>query len=424
MVEQRRARRTEIDIESTLLCGICILIVSLLFLRDAMGMYVNKWIFLIILAPALLFMRERNMMALWAFIMPLYVGLPGNYLTLIITVRFALNYIARGLKLAEPNLFIWVLITAIYILAQNMFYGITNIFRNIFVVELIIAYIVFCSDTKSYFKSMYTAYATGIAVVGVIMLAYTLRIYGIQELFSAANRLGSTARSDTMTVIIDSNYYGTYVIASVSIGWLLLQKNKTTFFQKIWIIVAVVVALLVACIGLSRSFILVLALWAMMVILSTRKLSHKILFIGICVCVSILVINLIPGAVDAIVDRFQSDDMEGGNGRTEKLLLYANEWLSSAGKLMFGVGFAECLAHCMQAQYFFGLGIIGSCMFAAMGCCYWNRAKQIRRGRSSFDYVIPAISVQIMAATVPIAQSLTFMLPVFMTVLAYKEISE
>jgi len=424
MVEQRRARRTEIDIESTLLWGICILIVSLLFLRDAMGMYVNKWIFLIILVPALLFMRERNMMALWAFIMPLYVGLPGNYLTLIITVRFALNYIARGLKLAEPNLFIWVLITAIYILAQNMFYGITNIFRNIFVVELIIAYIVFCSDTKPYFKSMYTAYATGIAVVGVIMLAYTLRIYGIQELFSAANRLGSTARSDTMTVIIDSNYYGTYVIASVSIGWLLLQKNKTTFFQKIWIIVAVVVALLVACIGLSRSFILVLALWAMMVILSTRKLSHKILFIGICVCVSILVINLIPGAVDAIVDRFQSDDMEGGNGRTEKLLLYANEWLSSAGKLMFGVGFAECLAHCMQAQYFFGLGIIGSCMFAAMGCCYWNRAKQIRRGRSSFDYVIPAISVQIMAATVPIAQSLTFMLPVFMTVLAYKEISE
>ena len=209
MFEQRKAKRTEIDIESTLLCGICIFIVSLLFLRDAMGMYVNKWIFLIILAPALLLMSERNMMILWAFIMPLYVGLPGNYLTLTITVRFALNYIVRGLKLAEPTLFILVLLTAIYILAQNMFYGITSIFRNIFVVELIIAYVVFCSDTKSYFKSMYTAYATGIAAVGVIMLAYTLRIYGIQELFSAANRLGSTARSDTMTVIIDSNYYGT-----------------------------------------------------------------------------------------------------------------------------------------------------------------------------------------------------------------------
>ena len=63
-------------------------------------------------------------------------------------------------------------------------------------------------------------------------------------------------------------------------------------------------------------------------------------------------------------------------------------------------------------------------MFAAMGCCYWNRAKQLRWGRPSFEYVIPAVSVQIMAASVPIAQSLTFMMPVFMTVLAYKEISE
>lgn len=423
MVKQRSARRMEIDIESILLCGICICIVLLLFLRDARGMYVNKWIFLMILAPALLFMNERNMMVLWSFIMPLYVGLPGNYLTLIIMARFALNYITKGLKLTEPGLFTLVLLIAMYILLQNMSCGITSIFRNIFVVELMIAYAVFCCDTKSYFASMYTAYATGIAAVGVIMLAYTLQIYGIQELFSAANRLGSTARSDAMTVIIDSNYYGTYVIASVSIGWLLLQKKKAAYFQKILIIAAMIVALLVACIGLSRSFILALALWVVMVMLSTKKLSHKILFIGICVCVAIFVVNLIPGAVDAIVERFQSDDMEGGNGRVEKILLYGNEWLSSPAKLLFGVGFAECVAHCMQAQYFFGLGIVGSCLFAAMGCWYWNRAKQLRRGRPSFDCVIPAISVQIIAATVPIAQSLTFMLPVFMTLLAYKEIS-
>lgn len=424
MVEQRSARRMEIDIESILLCGICICVVSLLFLRDARGMYVNKWIFLMILAPALLLMSERNMMVLWAFIMPLYVGLPGNYLTLFITARLVLNYIARGLKLTEPGLFILVLLTAIYILLQNMFFGITSVFRNMFVVELMIAYAVFCRDTKSYFASMYTAYAMGVAAVGVIMLAYTLKIYGIQELFSAANRLGSTARADTMTVIIDSNYYGTYVIASVSIGWLLLHKKKTTLFQKIWIIAAMIVALLVACIGLSRSFILALAVWVMMVILSTKKLSRKMLFIGICACVVIFVIKLIPGAVDAIVERFQSDDMEGGNGRVEKIQLYANAWCSSPAKLLFGVGFAECVAHCMQAQYFFGLGIVGSCLFAAMGCWYWNRARRLRRGSPSFDCAIPAICVQIIAATVPIAQSLTFMMPVFMTLLAYKEISE
>lgn len=424
MVEQRSTRRMGFDIESILLCGICIGIVSLLFLRDARGMHVNKWIFFMILAPALLLMSERNMMVLWAFIMPLYVGLPGNYITLIIMVRFAINYIAKGLKLSERVLFVLVLFTAIYILLQNMFYGIASIFRNVFVIELMIAYVVFCCDTKSYFASIYTAYATGIAAVGVIMLAYTLQTYGIQDLFSAANRLGSTARSDTMTVIIDPNYYGTYVIASISIGWLLLQKNKTANFQKMWIIAVMIVALMVACIGLSRSFILALAMWVMMVMLTTKKLSHKILFIGICTCVAIFVINLIPGAIDAIVDRFQSDDMEGGNGRVEKILLYGNEWLSSPAKLLFGVGFAECVAHCMQAQYFFGLGIVGSGLFATMGCWYWNRAKQLRCGRTSFDCVIPAISVQIIATTVPIAQSLTFMMPVFMTLLAYKEISE
>lgn len=49
-----------------------------------------------------------------------------------------------------------------------------------------------------------------------------------------------------------------------------------------------------------------------------------ILLIGICACTAIFVINLIPGAIDTIVERFQSDDMESGNGQVAKIQLYAN----------------------------------------------------------------------------------------------------
>jgi len=424
IMDSKSTHKLGLDIETILLFMSSVAIFGLLFLRDAMGYSVNKWIFLIILAPLLLFLSERNMMTLWCFVMPLYVGLPGNYLTLIMLARFGLKYILNGFKAKDPVLFITVFLAAIYILAQNLFFGITTIFRNMFVIELFIAYFVFCEEEKNNFGRMFTSYAVGVATVGIIMLVYTLRLYGLDELFTASTRLGSTARPDEMTIIIDSNYYGLYVIAVLSIGWLMLRKRQLSRKQMVLVSLSMFAAIFVACVGLSRAFILGMALWVMMVILVEKNIGMKVFFTLFVAIIACIIYWAIPGAVEALLERFEGDDMATGNGRITFIIDYGRQWLETPWTIMFGVGFAGCRVHCMHAQYIFGLGIIGAGFYAAMGSCYWIRARQQGRKYRAFEYAIPAISAQIIAATIPIAQAFTFLMPIFMTVLAYKEINK
>ena len=67
---------------------IIVLISILLYLRDVQSFGISKAIFIILIIPALLFMPKNKAIILWVFLMPLYVGLPGNYITLVMLLKF------------------------------------------------------------------------------------------------------------------------------------------------------------------------------------------------------------------------------------------------------------------------------------------------------------------------------------------------
>lgn len=398
--------------------GLMIVIAGLLLARDAFGVGVNKYLLLLLLVPVLLLSKERYALMLWVFLMPLYVGLPGNYITLILLLRFLLQRISNGRFKVYQRTFMLTVFLATFVFIQNIFYNDTGIYHMIFVAELFVVYFFVTEEHQSYFPNIMLSYSFGVAMTGIIMLIATLQTYSFEDLLSVATRLGYVGRTSEMTVIIDPNYYGLFALTVLSCNWLMIIKKIYSKKQKIFSIILTATSVATALIGLSRAFILCFVLWIILSVLFEKRLSSKmrVLIIGI-VCI-IVAYYAFPDAVQMILERFTSADMETGNGRTVILEKMGKEWGSSVFTMLFGIGLFNCNVHFMQMQYFFGLGIVGFFMIFVLGICYWKWMKR-GSGKFSWDVMIPIVIVQVSASSVPTAQSLTFMMPVVMSLLVF-----
>lgn len=398
--------------------GIIIVIACLLLARDALGIAINKYIFLLILAPALLFFKEKYVLILWMFLMPLFVGLPGNYITLIILLRFLIQFINGGKLKVYKYPFIFTVLLAIFIFAQNIVHKYIGAYYMIFIAELFVVYFFITTDCKSYFPEIMLSYSFGIAMTGIIMLVATLQTYSFSDLLSAATRLGLVGQTTEMTVIIDPNYYGLFAITALSCNWQMITRKKYSKSQKNIALIFSGISMVVALIGMSRAFILCFAIWILLTLLFEKKLSLKIKVIitGI-VCIGIAYYFL-PNTVQAIMKRFAGKDMQTGNGRTVVFDRIEILWGSSIITMLFGIGLFDCNVHFMQMQYFFGLGIVGTMLMLLLVFSYWNWMKRKCKRYSLVD-LVPIFIIQFSSSSVPTAQSLTFMMPVVISLIVF-----
>ena len=289
------------------------------------------------------------------------------------------------------------------------------------ILELFLVYFIFCENLHEEFSDMCIAYSSGVAMVGLVMLMSTLRYKTFADLLSVASRLGDVDKT-VMSVQIDPNYYGLFAIIVISINWLMINKKLYTRIQKIFGSVLSVVCLCVALIGLSRAFILCLAIWLILVVVTEDRLTTKVKIILIALVSCIGIIMMFPDVIDALRVRFLGKDMVTGNGRTDKLVFYYAEWVGSIFSLVFGIGLFNCSAHCMQAQYLYGLGMYGAVLMLLLGI-YYTKVSCHQVKKVKLVTVIPIIVTQVAAFTVPIAQSLTYMLPIVMSVLILREVN-
>ena len=89
-------KTTAVKNRTGLLYMVFVLLAILLFLRDSFDISINKYIFIIIIIPYILFAKFENAILLWVAIMPLYVGLPGNYITFAVLLKFAYIYLFKS----------------------------------------------------------------------------------------------------------------------------------------------------------------------------------------------------------------------------------------------------------------------------------------------------------------------------------------
>lgn len=389
---------------------VSVIIVSVIFfvlllMRDVYSVGINKYVFLALICICAIFMRLRGFIYLYCFLFPLYVGLPGNYMTVVLVIRMFFE-VYRFKKSS------FVLATGVagYIFLQNIFNGHIGIVPMMIVINVVFVLLLFTYKTKMHIFPMIIMYSAGVASLGFIMLISTLKVYDLMDLMSTSFRLGSSnvnyVDEKIMNVSVDPNFYGLFSIASISNGFLYIFSEKTKQIEKILLIIFTLIQLIVCLIGLSRTFVVLFILWIVLYLVSQKNIRGVIIaLIAIGLFVGFL-FYFMPDVIEIVLARFEDSDMTTGNGRSILIQNFWKEWSKSIYTILFGVGLYSCNVHCLPLQFLFGGGVV---LFSLILALCFSFAKY--KG-NSFDQQLPFIVTFMFICTVPAATLLNFIFPI------------
>ena len=400
-------------------CGI--IIFGGLLARDYMGFSINKYLFLFTAALPIILVDIKCVIAFSYYIIPLYVGLPGNYISLIIFARLLYEVLNKNITLSTSG-FVLSMIISCYIIIQNSITGYISIYNMMTGFDFVILYMLL-SATNQYKQEQNAiiAFSIGNVVLGFIMLSSTMRFFSIAELMNPATRLGYSgmlyekARTGMITTI-DPNFYAMNVIASISSGSLLIS-HKNSKKRNIIILSAIIGNMILCLIGLSRTFILLLLIWGLLYIAGQRNIKKACVFIVMGGLLISGVLYFMPTVVNGILSRFEDADVSGGNGRIYLILKYYEPWFENSLSILFGIGLFNCRTHCTPLLYLFGLGIVGFIPLLGWFGHNWNMFKK-EIGQKQFKNYIPIIVTFISYATIPAAGTMNYTIPVLVSMLA------
>lgn len=403
-----------------LLFGI-VSVVFLLVCRDCFHISVSKWIFVLLTSIVLGLLKTENAISYMFFLFPLYVGLPGNYLTVLFLLKLLLSH--KNIFVRKSGFVITALIIFV-LLFQSIVWGNFGTIENaMLVIGIIFVFLLFSYRGEWEPSKSLISYSFGVAALGLIMLFATLRVYDFSVLMSPATRLGmgsvDFSSEGAMRIAVDPNYMGLFAISSISSSVPLLHREDIAKPMKLSLLLSVLAAGAVALIAMSRAFILMFLIWLLLYLFSQKKIRgiFILLLIGCFLCV--VFTDWTISLWNSIIDRFCENNLADGNGRIALIVKFGNLWFQNIGTFLFGVGLFSCNVHCMPLQYLFGGGMV---LFSLIVGYAW----QLILSRNSISEMndvkrwIPLLATGGMSLTVPIATSLTFMFPLAVSILAFE----
>ena len=400
----------------------CAVFILLLFLRDACSVGVNKYLFVVLTLLCAVLMPPKRLIQLFCCLFPLYVGLPGNYMTIILIARLLLDF--KNFKLKVSSVVLMAILSC-FILFQELIAGQTTLVHLMYIPGLLVV-LLLVSYKELPIKDMILCFVMGVAAMGIIMLISTLNVYEFEDLLTDIYRLGSSnvdyTSGEVMNVSMDPNFFGMFAICAISLATSLLVNKKVKPAETVLIIVSLLACIMIAFIGQSRAFLLVFVLWALLYLMSLR--SKKAIFYSVIsiAVVAVAVFVFIPDVMDALFDRFLSEDIGTLNNRTtitEKFMKQMNE---NPMYVLIGVGFFACNIHCAPLQIFFGGGLIMTFLMIGFMCSLMSK-KEGRREKGFLLKWCPIIVTAFMSLSVPAAQLLNFMFPLIIAGLYAKHIN-
>ena len=388
----------------------------MLLLRDSFGVSINKYIILVVVGVAAFAFPIEKVIYLIAFVMPLYAGIPGNYLTLVFLIRFLgethrVQFNSKGI--------ICCVLAGGYAFVDAIINNNTEIAQLVFFPSMVLVMLIYSLKVPYNKNRLVLCYSLGVAALGLIMLISTLQVYDLMDLLTSATRLGddstSFAEEGMMNVSIDPNFYGMFAIAAIATGVEVLSNNKATLStsERNFMVVAVCSSLAVALIGLSRAFFLMLFVWAMLYALSRKKAKTLLLFAIVAIIAGVAMYLLMPDVINAIFERLGEDNVSDGGGRASLIERYYLLWRMNAQTILFGVGIFDCYVHCTPLQVLFGGGIIFTVLFSGFIGTLRKKRKVIKKV-SFLQKWLPMIVTVLMSATVPALMLINSMYPMIL----------
>ncbi len=402
-------KSVRINAEYVILSLFCAAFVLLLFMRDYVSIEVNKYIFVLMACVAVITLKSDKVILLLAFLSPLFVGLPGNYIEFVFLIRFLFDY--KKIKVKTMSL-VFAVLVSVYIFVQNVVTEYTSIIHMMFIFGVFIVLLMFSYQIKIDTQMLALFYVLGVAAMGLIMLLSTLRVFDISYIMNTSARLGTSnanyAPLSEMKVSMDPNYYGLFAISALSVAFPQILRKEGSLIYKILLLAAAVSCMIVAFMGLSRAFLIVIIAWLFLYIISQRKISTFIVSVLAFIALMWAIFRFFPDVMDTMMNRFSESDMDTFNGRTLLIEKFSKEFFSSVTAFLFGVGMYICNVHCMPLQYLFGGGIIFTLLMLLFVLSFVDK-KRIKNAR--FAALVPMIVAFAMSLTVPIATLFFSMFP-------------
>ena len=401
--------------------GIGILICLALLARDIIGNGVNKYIFLILAAVPIFFASLQNMVIFMCFLIPLYVGLPSNLISVCLLIRLLFEALRHKIQLSGSGFILSYLIVT-YILIQDILTGYTGVYHIMAAFDFLTLFLMMAAIIQyAQVKQSIIGFAIGNFVLGIIMLSATLSFYSLADLMNPATRLGYTGMllnsSDaSMATSIDPNFYAMNVIATLTTGCLLLSQRLFKW-EKIFLIVSMLGCIVFCLIGLSRTFVVLLAIWGILWLFCQRNVKRAFSVLAVGIILIIAFFQFMPIVATGLLERFSGADVIGGNGRMNLILKYFEPWYESIETVLFGIGLFNCHTHCAPLMYLFGLGIVGTIPLVGWFLYNWRQCKRYVT-KLSLRQCIPVIITFISFSSIPAAGAINYTLPILIAMSA------
>ena len=391
----------------------------LLLCRDVLSVPVSRIFFLLVVFAALVCLDAEETRLFVFFLMPLYAGLPGNYITVLLIGKLLF------LALSNPDRFrisvscaVCSVFFAAYVFIQNLSLGYVSTYHFAFCAEILLLMLLVSDGSPVPLRHMTELYSASVLISGICALFVCAGENSFSDILTGAVRFGDVYGTGGMRMTLDPNFLGFSCLSGIAAHAELLRRlfasgkekeNRRGVFVSLFFIVSLG---FFGLIGLSRTFFVcaaVLLLFELTACARTpRMLVRCLLFLSLSAVFAFAAVSVfLPELVKTAVSRFQSADLAGANGRVTLIKEWGSAWMSSAGALMFGVGLFHTNVHFTALQYVFGLGIVGCILvFALFSLFVRGIGFSLRKSGK-----IPISTAVLMSCAVPTACSLSALFP-------------
>lgn len=309
------------------------LIISILLIgRDVLDFNFSKYILLGLCSIMLIFSPTKNhFFAIILFLLPLYGGLPNNYITFVIIIVLLLKYKYRFNK----ECFLGVCLFIAYELLHCIYppFSIYDFVIDAVYVCLFFMVIFDITDKKMDKAMLASSMALGTIVACSIILLVTLKTHSFSNIITESIRLGANFERTEGVLFVALNPNSIALYCVISIGFLFCSRKN-----NIWIIVLSIILFIYGALTISRNFILsTIVLFLLFLLFS--ELKRKIWYIIIPIVLLVIINEISPAILENILNRFQVDDIT--NGRGEITLEYFRSWLERVDAMLFGFGIQD-----------------------------------------------------------------------------------
>lgn len=302
-----------------------ILIATLLYARDIIGISVNKNIFIALVILFSMSLKYENLLSLILFTLPLMCGLPGNYF-LPVWCLIVVFYQIRNNTFNFSILAFWLAIVLWEIMIY-CFYPFEIPTMN--VLGYFSALLLTCVLISEYRTIDYSTPVICFCLGCCVLLGAIFLIYSSDPSMMYTDggvRMGGDMYTDTMEMTLKTNSNNIGYLSSASIACLF-----TLFYYKK---IDVILFMVMAGVSFYCGMFSISRTWAISVILTIvvysifQRENKKVGYALLCV-IAILgfyYLSKNPLLLDAFIGRFEGDNIETGGQRTVLFAQY-NEFL-------------------------------------------------------------------------------------------------